>query len=1034
MIHSPIFLRASLFCLGLALAACSKEVGVPEDANADSDQDGLTDLIERELGTSPTLDDTDGDGFSDFFELNDQGFSPQLNNYRFNPLIADVPKVEVTVVSPPIVHIIHTLSDSSTKSFENSTSDEVSEGFRTTNTSGSSLRTELSISETVGVEATWGAMPGTSVNASVSVSASVAQEQNFSYSNEHSTENRRTLAQSEGFTDSNEVTRSGGEIEMLVDVANTGHVAFQVDTLSLGITKQDAATGQTVEVGGLEFDTGRTFQAIGALPPGSAQKGMVFRRGDLNLDKTEALLRPGAIAVRSFHNLSDELGTSYAFRFTNIASRTATVEIDYGDQRAPETYHPATYTDDGRGLSLETLLTRRLRLPIETGTILWTYPTGTDDTRFGITQVREVAADSRSGAYWVIELERAGNGDTVVQRFNPLQRAVDLAGLRVQSTDVVRLIYVIDQDRDGLGTRAEFAFGTDPELYDTDGDGRSDGEEVMGRSDPLSGAAYTSLVAAHDRYLTVTLEFEHTPDESGATETLTFDWGDGTPPLLRRQVMNDRLTLTHDYTQPGTYTLRTTLKPANSDRARVETRTLTLHPVLREVWRTSLPDGHADLAMTADGGVYVHTAQWDTAGITLRLAALSPAGEVRWERAFADYPSEQTSGNGRRRRLAPSLRWAPGYGSERLALAPDGTVYASALNHLYAFDDNGTQQWRDTLSDGPLPLAATALAINDAGALAVAGQHIDFYRDARNVTGRLAAQLKRFEGDIDPKRNFRFWAFQYYRANFLSRPGAKFSRLGQLTEKGAFASAWQADDTLVLLRCNDYHSAFARCEKPKLEWAGSDGKSSVFPLDQTHRARLSVRNNRAVVMSSYRRDSFRPTDGMPEAGKRLGELADYAWSATSYHRDGTREWSAGPSGTIMSKVGDLQLLPDGDTVITSVGYIPDPGQSIGDLQQRLADAIRTGENLGRPRSAMLYERYDRNGALTQRGVIQLGGLFYDANPENPLPALPLAVRGNRLTTAWRQAEGDKMVVMVKQLRIVSKTLEISAPNSSSVSK
>ena len=29
--------------------------------------------------------------------------------------------------------------------------------------------------------------------------------------------------------------------------------------------------------------TGRTFQAIGALPPGRAQKGMVFRRGDLSL-------------------------------------------------------------------------------------------------------------------------------------------------------------------------------------------------------------------------------------------------------------------------------------------------------------------------------------------------------------------------------------------------------------------------------------------------------------------------------------------------------------------------------------------------------------------------------------------------------------------------------------------------------------------------------------------------------------------------------------------------------------------------------
>lgn len=45
-----------------------------------------------------------------------------------------------------------------------------------------------------------------------------------------------------------------------------------------------------------------------------------------------------------------------------------------------------------------------------------------------------------------------------------------------------------DKDNDGLSTHDEiFLYGTDPELPDTDGDGRPDGEEVWNGGDPLSG-------------------------------------------------------------------------------------------------------------------------------------------------------------------------------------------------------------------------------------------------------------------------------------------------------------------------------------------------------------------------------------------------------------------------------------------------------------------------------------------------------------------------------------------------------------------
>jgi hypothetical protein len=43
-----------------------------------------------------------------------------------------------------------------------------------------------------------------------------------------------------------------------------------------------------------------------------------------------------------------------------------------------------------------------------------------------------------------------------------------------------------DNDADGLNTLLEFRYRTDPWKYDSDGDGRPDGEEVYGRTDPLT--------------------------------------------------------------------------------------------------------------------------------------------------------------------------------------------------------------------------------------------------------------------------------------------------------------------------------------------------------------------------------------------------------------------------------------------------------------------------------------------------------------------------------------------------------------------
>lgn len=105
------------------------------DPTLDTDGDGISDYDEIfNFKTNPYAKDTDGDGFEDGEELFEL-FNPE-NPTVWNPNVADLPKLEVTMTMTPSITLNRTTSSNTTRTVT------ISEGESVQNTQS------ISISET----------------------------------------------------------------------------------------------------------------------------------------------------------------------------------------------------------------------------------------------------------------------------------------------------------------------------------------------------------------------------------------------------------------------------------------------------------------------------------------------------------------------------------------------------------------------------------------------------------------------------------------------------------------------------------------------------------------------------------------------------------------------------------------------------------------------------------------------------------------------------------------------------------------------
>ena len=312
--------------------------------NQDTDGDGLSDGLEVHFfGTSPRLADTDGDGFSDFDEV-------MLQNR--NPLVADLPLFDIDVVGDVQLGLdVRYVAQSSAGSrlLEQRTSNAT----LTTNDGTTATRSNQSASEwfvNAGVNLMVGYENlGFKFEAGAKVEGGYKESTQTTFTNESVRSTQREQAnsmQTERELNDNETLNReivDASMSIALNIVNRNDIAFTISNIELTAKVRDPR------------DPSR-FVHVATLV-GHAQSVTIgpepFTRGPLRFTATgvtPALIEELRIDPRGIifevvnYDVTDEFGRNLAYRSQEVNDRTATLLIDYNGFLPFEPLRVATYS------------------------------------------------------------------------------------------------------------------------------------------------------------------------------------------------------------------------------------------------------------------------------------------------------------------------------------------------------------------------------------------------------------------------------------------------------------------------------------------------------------------------------------------------------------------------------------------------------------------------------------------------------------------------------------------------------------------
>lgn len=316
----------------------------------DSDGDGLPDYRELNLfQTSLILADTDGDDFSDFEEV------IQLNR---DPCVADFPRPRIQIGDVALrldTRFRYTdrqgASRTSQESFATTLQKSEETSFSFTDTSTTKLGATVEASATAKITAA-GTFGGGSVGGKIGFSfAQEFQSQVTQASKRASQETyNRSLSTSETVDEVHEVTRDvvGASVEVALTISNIGDIAFTMTNLEVTALLQDPVNrSRFIPVATLVPASQLITGEIPSITAGLfvPERGpFIFKSRDVFPSLVEDLMKNprGLIFEVANFDVLDEFGRNFAFIEQSINERTAGLTIDFGNSRV-ERYRLATY-------------------------------------------------------------------------------------------------------------------------------------------------------------------------------------------------------------------------------------------------------------------------------------------------------------------------------------------------------------------------------------------------------------------------------------------------------------------------------------------------------------------------------------------------------------------------------------------------------------------------------------------------------------------------------------------------------------------
>ncbi|GJM21461.1 MAG: hypothetical protein DHS20C15_13760 [Planctomycetota bacterium] len=481
----------------------------PNSVDSDSDARGpnvdqppnafMFDSVELDPSTprtSPTLADTDGDGRTDFEEV-DHPF--------FSPLISELPTAALTLEGEIDIRLDVSYEESVGGEVAYETSLTSSDSFSVGSEEGSSSSKASSTQWNQGssITGSWSAEVSFPPSASTSLelgssydygkSSEVSKSKQFTSSTESVVSTEAThsayVSDSQSYTESS----ASGSITAPFRVVNDSLFAYTLSNLGVSVLKFDPVDGTQ---GGASFKAlGTLVPDIGSvtLSPGESTPILTLDSGDLNPDIVkEFLADPSSLVFEpASFDLLDQNGIDFNFITQNTFTQTALVEIDFGGGEVISRRVATNVERDGfeyLGVELGTVLTDVLGLDYvtqqRTPSLMGVNGDGEQRLISSLIELEGVSYEIDGGtgdvrAAWIVmpnvDLDAAftANDPEVPEVLH-----VDFESLRLFAGDSVRVIYTSDFDQDGLWSAEEDLIGSDPDDPDSDGDGLNDFEEA----------------------------------------------------------------------------------------------------------------------------------------------------------------------------------------------------------------------------------------------------------------------------------------------------------------------------------------------------------------------------------------------------------------------------------------------------------------------------------------------------------------------------------------------------------------------------